>query len=757
MRIKELNIIEFGGLCDRRFELSEGLNIFEGNNETGKSTLWLFIKFMLYGMPKKGHPEREKSINRLSHRAAGTMTVVFGGEEYRIERSFSENSRGKVDTYRVSDGEKVFKGEEPGEAMLGVPRDIFENSAAVGQSACAGLGGEKGAAAIRNLLSSADESVDVEKVQKKLNTLRVSYRHLNGKGGKLYEASSRISALEGRLSTAVDSRLKIAETEARLQRNGENIQKTENDLAGARDLTDRLGKREILQRFDRLAENQKDLEALKAKRDALVASETRGGYTPTAADGAQLSSLAESCERAKRTLGEAEARRAELASRSFTDEENRLSALGAEIERVGGAEAVIASATKATMKKTVGAFTFGVGAVLAIAFSALAFAFNMLFLIGAAVLLVAAVIGIIISAKGAADGKRGVLGNTPKGESTENYIKRCDAAYRVQQAHGEAMKEALADENNARRHYEYLFSDIEKALLRVSPDTPASIEGARAESERIGRFTEAYRALCGRIESIRAVIESDGAVLSVYDEAELRADMEGIEIPSMSLRQAEERRRYHEERLQLLKDKDSDLRTELINLKARSDDPTLIRDELSSLKESYADAEKFYDAVVLAIDGIERAASAMQGSITPAIGRSAGELIEKISGGRYGRVNMGRSLELTLVDGDGLTTGTDMMSGGMRDAAYLALRISLMQRIFDGQMPPFMMDEALCQLDGERMERMLSVIGGLCKEGCQCLLFTCHEREGDACRALGIDAKLFKMDVSVAKSKNTAV
>ena len=43
MRIKELNIIEFGGLCDRRFELSEGLNIFEGNNETGKSTLWLFI------------------------------------------------------------------------------------------------------------------------------------------------------------------------------------------------------------------------------------------------------------------------------------------------------------------------------------------------------------------------------------------------------------------------------------------------------------------------------------------------------------------------------------------------------------------------------------------------------------------------------------------------------------------------------------------------------------------------------------------
>ena len=89
MIIKELNVIEFGGLTERRFDLSSGINIFEGDNEAGKSTLWLFIKFMLYGMPKKGHPERERSINRLSHRAAGTMTVAVGGETYRIERSFS--------------------------------------------------------------------------------------------------------------------------------------------------------------------------------------------------------------------------------------------------------------------------------------------------------------------------------------------------------------------------------------------------------------------------------------------------------------------------------------------------------------------------------------------------------------------------------------------------------------------------------------------------------------------------------------------
>ena len=84
MKITDIQIIEFGGLENRSFTLDGGLNIFEGDNESGKSTLWLFIKFMLYGMAKKGTAERERSINRLSHRAAGTMTLECDGIEYSL-------------------------------------------------------------------------------------------------------------------------------------------------------------------------------------------------------------------------------------------------------------------------------------------------------------------------------------------------------------------------------------------------------------------------------------------------------------------------------------------------------------------------------------------------------------------------------------------------------------------------------------------------------------------------------------------------
>ena len=52
MKILSLNITEFGGLSDFQLDFSDGLNVIEGANESGKSTLLLFVMYMLYGLPK---------------------------------------------------------------------------------------------------------------------------------------------------------------------------------------------------------------------------------------------------------------------------------------------------------------------------------------------------------------------------------------------------------------------------------------------------------------------------------------------------------------------------------------------------------------------------------------------------------------------------------------------------------------------------------------------------------------------------------
>ena len=96
MKIIQLNVSEFGCMRDRKVEPEGALNIIYGENESGKSTLLLFIKFMLYGPTRRSatNSERERSVSWSGHRAAGSMTFTHGGKTYRIERSFNESGRG---------------------------------------------------------------------------------------------------------------------------------------------------------------------------------------------------------------------------------------------------------------------------------------------------------------------------------------------------------------------------------------------------------------------------------------------------------------------------------------------------------------------------------------------------------------------------------------------------------------------------------------------------------------------------------------
>ena len=48
MNIKRIDIVSFGNLEKKSFDLSKGVNIIEGDNESGKSTTAAFIKFIFF-------------------------------------------------------------------------------------------------------------------------------------------------------------------------------------------------------------------------------------------------------------------------------------------------------------------------------------------------------------------------------------------------------------------------------------------------------------------------------------------------------------------------------------------------------------------------------------------------------------------------------------------------------------------------------------------------------------------------------------
>ena len=52
MKIKSVRMKHFGKFSDKEIEFRDGLNIIEGENEAGKSTLHVFIRGMLFGIEK---------------------------------------------------------------------------------------------------------------------------------------------------------------------------------------------------------------------------------------------------------------------------------------------------------------------------------------------------------------------------------------------------------------------------------------------------------------------------------------------------------------------------------------------------------------------------------------------------------------------------------------------------------------------------------------------------------------------------------
>ena len=746
MKLLELYIREFGALKDKRLVLGEGLNLFEGENETGKSTVMLFIQFMLYGLPRRGHPFREKAISRSGHTAAGSMRLSFEGEEYQIERSFIGSGRGseKLAIYRQRDGEKVFAGEEPGQVFLKVPREIFESSCSIGQMQCAGLGGEKGAAAIRNLLSSADESVDLGRVVKKLEDIRVRYRHKTGKGGRLYDLNEEINACKLRLDRATENHLRIAELGEKIKEVALHIEKTETQLKEAEILVNEMHRVELLRRFDEMHKNEKELLSVQTERRALQEEKLRTAYIPTEADLAALNMVGESLARSEEECAEAQRNAQSVANAA--DYDGDAAAVGEKLRQTGE-NAVLARRLR---NLRLGRTVLTVGAVASLVCACVIgwlLVGTLRLALSGSVFAVAVGLGIgsmLCASKAKAIAKR--YGKTPK--ELPAYLNACEQAYEARLRAEELLASAKAKQEAVERHRSYLQAKLSATLRKTGCDGEPTVENARNEAKRLGEFLSADLALERRIDTLIHLVEKDGRILSIHDEEALRQSIPLAvgELTEEKMTRATRTKGLCEDKLRMLRLSDKQLKEEKISREASTENPLSVADRLEALRAEYSACEEYYEAVLLAIDGLQTASETMSGNITPAISRNAGKMMEYISDGRYTELETGSGLAVSLSEDGTLLTSDEMLSGGTRDAAYISLRIALMMQIFGRELPPLMMDEALCQMDDRRMGRLLGLLGKLCEGDLQCLLFTCHRREAETCLALGVPVRRISLN-----------
>lgn len=171
--IKRIEIAAFGALKEVYLEAKQGINLFVAPNESGKTTVAAFIKFIFYGfsgsrLQSIADNEKKKYIPWDLQHASGALTISSPRGSYRIERTFIMPSKETVTVIDTSTGRAVFAGLCPGEVFFGVGEEVFSKSAFFKQLFTQQNGDEALASALQNLIFSADEQISQEKAKKRL-------------------------------------------------------------------------------------------------------------------------------------------------------------------------------------------------------------------------------------------------------------------------------------------------------------------------------------------------------------------------------------------------------------------------------------------------------------------------------------------------------------------------------------------------------------------------------------------------------------
>ncbi len=139
MKIRELYLKNFGKFSDKRIVLKDGVNVFYGENESGKTTIHTFIKSMLFGLERgRGRASVNDTFSIYEpwenpNFYSGVLKFESGGKNFCLTRNFDRYAKG-ASLICEDDGEEFSLEHGDLEMILnGLNAANYENTVSVGQ------------------------------------------------------------------------------------------------------------------------------------------------------------------------------------------------------------------------------------------------------------------------------------------------------------------------------------------------------------------------------------------------------------------------------------------------------------------------------------------------------------------------------------------------------------------------------------------------------------------------------------------------
>lgn len=759
MIIEKIDIRSFGLLTDMTLEFSEGVNVIEGQNEAGKSTIAAFIKYMLFGFDAVESDdalgERKKRINWTTGRAEGSMIVKVKGKKYLISRStVPTESAGGRPSYKeessiidMESGSNAFGKIPAGEVFFGVSKDFFENTAFVGQIGDASVNEDAVKESIENILFSASERLNNQRAMSKLADKMDGLMHRAGHGGAIYDLTRKQEELEDKLVRCNEDTKQILAKESELYHIRHDRGDAEDKLEKLYDLDNCYRNVMLIQTFDKLHELEEECAAKCEAYNSFIEENTKAGYAPTDEYLTDLTAARRAVNDTYYALRDAE--------EEYSREKNAVGITN-EIEgaietsdELGGEEAVLSSAGKHHKGGLIGLIITAASALGLIAALVMEIAAS-----GDMAVLIRVLGGVLGVASLGCGGffihellshKRALRDITSR-FGVENYADLKGKIDVISQARAKrdamlrAIENARVAVEEARENYSRAKNELTALILRWGEEPPTSelngfLDGLEA---KVMAFLERKRQLLEDKNTMELTVREIRHTLSDKNEIDIRAQVSPIKRKALSVINHDEiitgiaaykAKISEQERLAY------SVESELVALRATANDPAACYTKIKDLESRITELKNRHKAYFIAHKAIESASDNLRAGISPRLGEYATNLMGIMTDKKYTGFDVTGGMKVSYLDPDGVQRTVDFLSGGTRDLAYISLRCALVDMIYT-ECPPLIFDESFAHQDNIRARSMMKGLAYLCDEGYQSFIFTCRGREATLAKEL---------------------
>ncbi len=763
MTFESLYIKSFGKLKGKKISFTDGVNIIEGANESGKSTVCAFIRFIFYGLPSN-NSEKMRYLSWDNATASGSIVIKTkkNGKRYRIEREVTrfvteEKKYAFRETLGIYDAETnmiCFKGQSPGDVFFGVSASVFENTAYIRQTANTQFDNYTIGNEAENIIFSGNERLNTSLALSKLDGARAALLNQSKDGGKIFDLEEKRKMIDPRLEKAQTNESDIISLEGTHRILNEKSVYFKKRM---KEVQDELAEYEryCVKKSYVLRQGEKE-------KLAKAEEEFRLMKNPIEHENVDISDpeFVRMLEQKQNELA--------LGAARCNDAQRELSEASKKIDRMAGKLSMFAeigardAEHRDTLVKNMELDQIKMGRC------------NLIALIFG----LCSVFSIILTL---------ILRNNPSFPDLFKYLSvTACLLFATASAYVFFMKKhdyAMEIESVCTQFGCKTYDEVKELIEASAKDEEFMLRLREVQDEKKAMLNvreEEFNALCSEIVailqdvnfriyenapvSLAKAIEKCLATQSKLREIEIRmvehrSTIENIEndlleYPKEYIRearqatydeQAMESFRLQERKQELTALSDTSetytarihqIEVQLSALRAVSTDPTAIAEEIAVIDQEIAELKAKWKAYTLAIETLNTASGKLREGISSKLAKSASKLFSSMTEGKYETIGLDTEFELSFSDGKLMHDATSM-SAGTSDLAYICLRMALIELLYQKSVPPFLFDESFVRMDDNRMEKILTQIYKYSQRKYQSILFTCHTREKAAMQNIG--------------------